>query len=248
MLLVAAITSKGAVMLDQNFGPMQGLNVLESTCPDFVTYETNPTKQNYSALDEAYQFFNAQLFAGKLPGCLITLQRKAKAYGYFAGNRFGSTDGGSVTDEIALNPSHFKNRTTEEVLSTLVHEMCHLWQHHYGKPSRSGYHNREWANKMREIGLIPSDTGQSGGKQTGQSMTHYIEPGDLFERHCRALIETGYKLPFVELWGDAAARLRKAKNKTKFTCLTCGASAWGKPDLKIVCGDCGEIMPPHGGT
>jgi hypothetical protein len=51
------------------------------------------------------------------------------------------------------------------VLSTLVHEQAHLWQHHFGKPGRGRYHNREWAAKMVEIGLIPSATGEPGGKQ-----------------------------------------------------------------------------------
>lgn len=73
----------------------------------------------------------------------MTLQRKNKAYGYFAGGRFGSKDGTEITDEIALNPSHFKSRTDEQSLSTLAHEMAHLWQHHFGKPSRAGYHNKE---------------------------------------------------------------------------------------------------------
>ena len=44
------------------------------------------------------------------------------------------------------------------------------------QPGRTGYHNREWASKMLEVGLVPSDTGQPGGKQTGQHMTHYIDP------------------------------------------------------------------------
>lgn len=34
----------------------------------------------------------------------------------------------------------------------------------------------------------------------------------------------------------------KAKSKTKFTCSECGANAWGKPELKIVCADCDEPM------
>jgi len=38
-------------------------------------------------------------------------------YGYFAGNRFGSADGETVTDEIALNPSQFRERSAPEVLS-----------------------------------------------------------------------------------------------------------------------------------
>ena len=102
----------------------------------------NPTLKTYDGLNRAYAFFNDRLFAGELPACLVTLQRAKKAYGYFAGGRFGSKDGKTVTDEIALNPSHFRNRTTEQSLSTLVHEMVHLWQHHFGKPSRAGYHNK----------------------------------------------------------------------------------------------------------
>jgi len=36
--------------------------------------------------------------------------------------------------------------------------------------------DREWAAKMKEISLQPSKAGQPGGKQTGQSVTHYIIP------------------------------------------------------------------------
>ena len=59
--------------------------------------------------------------------------------------------------------------------STLAHEMAHAWQYHFGKPSaEAGYHNVEWGTKMEEIGLMPSNTGEPGGKRTGQQMTHYI--------------------------------------------------------------------------
>jgi hypothetical protein len=40
---------------------------------------------------------------------------------------------------------------------------------------------------MLAVGLIPSDTGKPGGKQTGQRMTHYIEPEGQFDRACREL-------------------------------------------------------------
>ena len=100
-----------------------------------------------------------------------------------------------MTDEIALNPAHFAGRTPAEMLSTLVHEMAHLWQHHFGKPSRSGYHNKEWAAKMREIGLIPTDTGQPGGKDTGQKVTHNIEEGGRFDQACTAFLATGTRHP-----------------------------------------------------
>lgn len=218
------------------------------TMQDVIRNRATPTQRTYSGLDAAYDFFNARLFEGRLPPCLITMQRKNKAYGYFAGGRFGVRDGQAVTDEIALNPSHFRARTDEESLSTLVHEMVHLWQHHFGKPSRTSYHNKEWAAQMRAVGLIPSDTGQEGGKETGQTVSHYIEAGGRFERACRELIGDGFTLPYIELWGDEdkAKRKKKAASKTKYTCPACDLNAWGKPDLHLVCGACDERMEAEG--
>lgn len=204
----------------------------------------NPTKRTYDDLTAAYDFFNTRLFHGKLPRCLITMQRKNKSYGYFAGGRFGSVDGKEITDEIALNPSHFKARTTEQSLSTLVHEMVHLWQHHHGQPSRSGYHNKEWAARMTAVGLIPSDTGAAGGNATGQHVSHYIAPGGAFARACAALVEDGFTVPYVELWDEAGKKTRrkKAASKTKYTCPECDLNAWAKPDAHLLCGECAADM------
>lgn len=204
----------------------------------------NPTKRTYDDLTAAYDFFNKRLFHGKLPRCLITMQRKNKAYGYFAGGRFGTVDGKEITDEIALNPSHFKTRTTEQSLSTLVHEMVHVWQHHYGKPSRSGYHNKEWAEKMTALGLMPSDTGAPGGKETGQRVSHYVAPGGAFAHACTALVAEGFVVPYVELWGEGeqATRRKKAASKTKYTCPECDLNAWAKPDALLLCGECATAM------
>jgi len=81
---------------------------------------SRPTEQAYSELQQAYDLFNARLFAGQLPPCLITLQRKNRTYGYFCGDRWNDL-AGALTDEIALNPAHFASRQTTAVLSTLAH-------------------------------------------------------------------------------------------------------------------------------
>lgn len=206
----------------------------------------NPTLKTYDGLNRAYAFFNDRLFAGELPACLVTLQRKNKAYGYFAGGRFGSKDGAEIADEIALNPSHFKSRTDEQSLSTLAHEMAHLWQHHFGKPSRAGYHNKEWAVKMHAIGLHPSSTGQPGGKETGQSCSHYIVSGGPYSRAFAELAaQPDFSALYVELWGDAEARKKrkaKAASKTRYTCPSCELHAWAKPGSRLMCGECEILM------
>ena len=204
----------------------------------------NPTQRTYSSLTTAYDFFNRELFGDELPPCLITVQRHKGAYGYFSGERFVSVaDPEEVTDEIALNPAHFATRSPEEVLATLVHEMVHLWQHHFGKQARRSYHDRQWAAKMREVGLIPSDTGEPGGKETGQKMTHYIEQDGPFARACaRLLAEQPAMLYHDRASEDAGARRKKAASKTKYTCPSCELNAWAKPDVRLICGDCGELM------
>ncbi|POZ49820.1 SprT-like domain-containing protein [Methylovulum psychrotolerans] len=105
-----------------------------------------PTQETYSALQTAYEHFNLELFGGALPECLITLQRKERrVLGYFGSNRFEEIGSGQRTDEIAMNPQHFKSREMMETLSTLAHEMAHQWQAHFGTPSRKAYHNGECA-------------------------------------------------------------------------------------------------------
>jgi hypothetical protein len=107
--------------------------------------DTKPTNETYTEFQIAYDLFNKELFNNHLPDCMITYQRTAKTKGYFADGRFENTENGKIIDEIAMNPDYFygKNISPKTILSTLVHEMCHLWQKYHGKPGRSRYHNIE---------------------------------------------------------------------------------------------------------
>jgi predicted SprT family Zn-dependent metalloprotease len=118
---------------------------------------------------------------------LVTLQRHAKTRGYFSPERFHGRTGKTAVHELALNPDGFTGRTDEMVLSTLAHEMAHVWQQTHGKRPRRGYHNRQWASKMKEIGLQPSSTGEPGEKETGQTVSHYSIPGGRFA-HLRSVL------------------------------------------------------------
>ena len=214
---------------------------------------TKHTNIEYNAFQRAYDHFNRVLFNNELPQCLITLQRTRSAYGYFWHSQFTARNESGAIDEIALNPDAFAERSDEEILSTLGHEMCHLWQVHFGKPSRAGYHNREWADKMESIGLTPSSTGREGGKRTGQSMTHYITPDGAFTKAYGTLVKRGVKLNWNARGagaalpgkkapkggnGAAGTAAKKRASKTKYTCTNCGANAWAKAGSNLVCGTC----------
>jgi len=199
-----------------------------------------PTHESFTEFEAAFAHFNAELFSNKLPQCLITLHRHKSARGYFWAEKFERSSGERVVDEIAMNPDCFKGRTDTETLSTLVHEMVHLQQKHFGKPSRNGYHNKEWAGMMDMVGLTPSTTAAPGGKRTGQNCSHYIVTGGPFSVACAKLIKTG----FVITWRSRpkAPIAGKSGKRIKYECDECGAAAWGKEGLNIECGDCGITM------
>ena len=194
------------------------------------------TQTEYSAFQSAYDFFNEALFGGTLPAVLITLQRHSKAYGFLAPEKFIGRSEQTATHELALNPDHF-GRTDEAILSTLVHEMCHVWQHAHGKPPRKSYHDRQWAAKMIEIGLHPSSTGEPGGKMIGAKVSHYVIEGGMFAQTFTRLKVSGFELHWQSR-SDDGERQRKAASKTKYSCPGCGLNAWAKPGVVLICGGC----------
>lgn len=256
---------------------------------------TKPTEEAYAELQRAYDFYNNDLFDSRLPACMITFQRQKRTFGYYSKDRFGTRDG-RKTDEIAMNPEYFAVVSMVEVLQTLVHEMTHLWQEHFGKPSRACYHNVQWANKMEEIGLMPSHNGQPDGKRIGQSMADFVIVGGRFDQGTKRLLTSGFAISWLDRfpaarprpayvpsplnvdtdtggdeevagasgyttndeWDDddpviAAASKPPAEsnpdlianqktgnrsNRSKYSCPDCALNVWGKPGLRVICGEC----------
>jgi hypothetical protein len=201
------------------------------------------TPAEYRRFQEAYDFFNRELWASSLPNVLVTLQRRAGMKGYFSAQRFtGRQDANGTAHELALNPDTFTGSTDEEILSTLARSVVHVWQHIHGIPSRGGYHNAEWADEMERIGLGPSSTGRPGGRRTGQRILHYIVPGGRFEQTYERLRSADFHLN----WQSAAPPKQaksKAASKTKFTCPGCDQNAWAKADAELLCGRCDGAAP-----
>lgn len=209
-----------------------------------------PTDGIYRQLKVPFIHFNQALFGGVLPDCVLTLTHRSKhTLGYFRPGGFKHKDG-TITDEIAMNPRIFLCEDLPYVLSIIVHEMAHQWKHHFGKkPSRGGYHCKEWGTRMDQLGLPPSNTGKPGGRRTGYQMMHYVEKGGAFDQACQLLLSQGFAMH----WGFTQQRLinrengpqkdnNTAKNKTKYTCAACGLNAWAKPRAKLACVTCSTLM------
>ena len=233
--------------------------IVQNNSSDMAPALLDPTTQAYAELQRAFDHYNRSLFGGELPHCLITMQREKRTYGYFSRRRFVHTVDQRSTDEIAINPSYFAVVPLLEILQTIVHEMVHAWQAHFGKPSRPGYHNQEWAEKMEAIGLMPSSTGAPGGARTGQKMADYPIEGGPFMRATEELLTAEFHISWCDRFPPeeaaptrppaSAATLGSAiagvlepvagnrSNRVKFRCPVCAAQAWGKPSLRLLCGN-----------
>lgn len=207
--------------------------------------EQEPTLENAKALQAAYNLFNRELFESMLPGAMILVHRKRGAHGYFWAEQFRmrpdeeTAEGAEPEriDEIALNPETM-GRTEQEVLSTLLHEMCHQWQKHWGENDpKNNYHDREFADIMEKVGLVTSKTGKPGGARTGREMTHYIAEDGPFPEIFHTWETYGLSLKyFTEAQHKATGNSRR--KKIGYTCPECEAKAWGKPGLALLCGHC----------
>lgn len=116
-----------------------------------------------------------------------------------------------------------------------MHEQVHQQQYCFGKPSRRGYHNKEWAMMMEAIGLIPSTTGKPGGRRTGGKVSHYIVENGPFAQAFKNFCFDENAL-YRDLWGDKERKERR--DKTKYSCPGCELNAWGKPNIRLACLEC----------
>jgi predicted SprT family Zn-dependent metalloprotease len=211
---------------------------------------SKPTLLQFTALQQAYDFYNQELFfpifTEILSPVMLSLNdnHRRRYVGYYAFDKY-KDEQGNILSLINLTPEYL-NQPFMEVMSTLVHEMCHHYQYTLGvkKGRRTPYHDKEFAGIMERVGLICSSTGKPDGKKTGIGMSHYLLDGGMFERLTQNAPET-LKSPFtlnnnffIRENDSNEEKVKIQKQKIKYECSKCNAKVWGKPNLEIRCIPC----------
>lgn len=209
------------------------------------------TLQQFGALQNCSEYFNQVLFNNSLSSVLFTLNKRSRSMGHYKPEGWlGKATISDAIPEININPA-ILHLPESEVMQTLVHELCHHAQQLYGHPGRRGYHNREFSKIMFSVGLMCSSTGMPGGKITGRAMADYAVEGGVFLQAFNEMPKD-FLLPF-KLFDQELAITTPAianndnkvladKNKKKYSCLTCRINLWGKPDISVLCGKCGQQL------
>jgi hypothetical protein len=204
-----------------------------------VSVNNSITVPDYANLQAAFDFFNRTLWAGKLPQVMLTYQRKPGAKGYYSHDRFSHRlEDGRHASEIALNPDLFAESDDREILSTLVHEMAHLWQFVHGTAPRKCYHDKQFSTEMERVGLWTTADGTRDGRRIGSKMTHLILDGGLYDKAYAKMADTGFKLNWNSNKLAPAVKKSAGVSKVKYQCYGCDTSLWGAPGKHVLCGDC----------
>jgi SprT-like family len=220
-----------------------------------------PTQELNHQFQDLYDLINIELFEGNLVQCMIVFSRSQRnQYGYYRRVGWKQKDSDVTVPEICLNIENILEKEELEVIQTLVHEMVHHWQYTdpQGKPGRIGYHNQQFADQMRKVGLQASVTGKPGGKATGQSMLDYIIEGGVLDVLYKKLKTSEWSISYfndqlfstVQNVGVETSPQNEnsplhikpkpinPKNKVKYSCPSCKINVWGKVGLSIGCLSC----------
>ena len=130
---------------------------------------------------KSFDFFNEELFEGKLPDTYITIHDCNKAprlqgvrgrFKYKDISSNNENDKHTIELDSAYTGECVSTNQLDLLLSTLVHEMVHEWDfiYNYDKITNGG-HGPTWRRKMRELGLEPI---KRGIDWKAQNTTHRI--------------------------------------------------------------------------
>ena len=196
----------------------------------------SPTQEVEAAYEKAFSALNRDLFGEELPLPYRTLRGNKSSDGHVWPDRFENQKGNKFT-ELAVRPAE-KDAEPQDVLGGLTHQMLRLWQQRFGrkKPSRPNYHNREFADKAKEIGLSVSVPGGREGQVTGDRVELAAIPGGAFEKAVARLLRTGWDVPLREVI-EASGPEKRGGQRKKLVCPRCEDHVL-TTDAEPECGRC----------
>ena len=211
----------------------------------------------YSAIDELqrnFKMLNEKYFNGELERPVITIltDSTSGAYGWITKNEVWSSKDQKMYREINLC-AEYLSRPAELVITTLLHEMCHLYNIKKGiqDTSRAGtYHNTKFKEVAESRGLIVEKSEKYGWCITKPTQELIDLVKDNTRKGC-------FKLERMKTYRDGTPKktttgedgrekttTRTKQSMRKYSCPTCGLIVRASKDVsgKIKCVDCDVLF------
>ena len=201
------------------------------------------------ALEELYRIFNIMnndKFDGALAEPVITIQKtRGRTLGHFTLDKIWKDKNDVENEEssyyeINIDPRWFCDRTSAEVVETLLHEMVHYSNKVADIKDCSGQnHNKKFKKLAESVGLIVEK-----GKGVGYGYTSLSDELRLYIEEDIKPDDNAFeyfRYTNTSEGNDSGSNGRK-KSIFTYVCPQCGQIAKGKDDIAIKCGICDVVM------
>lgn len=204
-------------------------------------------------LEKMYRQLNTDKFGGELEECIITVQSARGTYGHVTCGKVWCVDKkGGQERRYELNiAAEELSRPIENVVSTLLHEMTHIYNqmHDIQDCSRGNtYHNKKFKEKAESVGLhIEHDRryGWTITSPTEELIDYIVEQGwteILINRGTPYAIPSGMGSTGMGGTGAGGADGKRPSSTRKYQCPCCHNSVRATKNVNIMCMDCKQAM------
>ena len=232
--------------------------------------EVKTSAELYAKIQTVIDLLDKRFFSGakkeKIPQLVFAINNKCRScvVAYVQADALYDKKTDTKLQYMGINPDYL-DRNIGEILSTVCHELCHVYEHAYIHIPRGGYHDKQWAELMRDCGLEPKYLNSSK-----TAVTHTIMKDGAFEKFISDFTEKYGEDYFniVSYSAEIVRRTRKElgiedddsddgtprpdnadkpikkynRNKIKYVCHGCGLKVWGKAGLSVSCNECMETL------
>lgn len=197
-------------------------------------------------LEKCFRLLNEHFFRGELEAPIITIAPTSNAYGHYtAFNAWTSNGEGKREINIA---SATLDRPLEEIVATLLHELCHMYNDTvlHVVDSRDGYyHNDHFLRAALSHGLICERVPRYGYAKTSPSdelLQFLLDHDEIRDVElCRA---KEYASPLSGGRGTNGNKPNvpgvSKSNSRRWVCPKCRTIVRSTRTVNLICGDCLE--------
>lgn len=207
---------------------------------------TVKTSRTAGYLEKIFRTLNAHYFGNQLEEPIITIQSTPRAYGHVTVAKAWQR-GQEQRHELNIGAGTL-DRPIENVVATMLHECCHLWNMQQGiqDTSRGGaYHNKRFKAAAEARDLIISYDPRIGWSVTepANGLLEFILEQDWGEIHMnRNEGFSSFTGGGSSSGGAGGTVTPKPSNTRKYQCPCCGNSVRATKAVNIGCLDCGVPM------
>ena len=203
-----------------------------------------------NTLYEIFDYYNEKLFDNRLEKVVITIQSKGRlnADGWFTPGKIWKGVSEEAKDKHEINVSaEGLHKGEGAIITTLLHEMVHLYCHQLGiqDTSRQGrFHNKNFRNMADKCGLVCIEDTSIG------TITPKLKDNEINNYIVDKVIESKVFLHSRKNFTNGQSGKNKPKKSTLiYSCKSCGAvkkftatEDFEIVDVKVRCLKCYEYM------